>query len=220
MFFVHTVGATVALLFSAAPVLAGVRSPEGCFPNEIPCGPRSTFLVSGYSNMAPCQFRFRADGGIDALTLTITLRDGFDLPVPACSISVTIEEGPNTLALCSCCPLTQGGVSGPDGEQQFVFDSLGGRGELVLVVWSHCHGDLFLWDEEIPFTSPDLNASCEPENSTTVLDLALWAGCFPPSPSCQTSDMNCSGATDIIDLGIFAGGLGVGCGDAPCQPTR
>jgi hypothetical protein len=206
----------IALLVLASPALAGLRSPAGCFPNQSPCGPRSTFIVHGMHPSSPCQFRFRADGGLDQLTLTVTLRDGFDLPSPGCSTTVTLKEGPNTTAFCACCDLQQSDISGPDGEMQFVFAALGGRGELRLTLTTHCSGNINWFEADIPFTSPDLNGSCEPDNSTNVLDLGIWAGCLPPGPYCLPSDMNCSAQIDIPDLGIFAGGLTVGCNDAAC----
>jgi hypothetical protein len=66
--------------------------------------------------------------------------------------------------------------------------------------------------EEIEFTSPDLNASCEsaPAASTTVVDLGIWSqGLLTPSPR---SDYDCSGGLNgIVDLGVWAGGLTAGC---------
>jgi hypothetical protein len=205
-----------ALLLLTSPALAGVRSPAGCFPNEAPCGPRSTFLVHGMHPSSPCQFRFRADGGLDQLTLTVTLRDGFDHPVPGCTTTVGLEAGPGTLALCGCCDLTMSAVSGPAGEMEFVFAALGGRGELQLALTTHCSGDIPWFSQEIAFTSTDLDASCEPGLSTNVIDLAIWAGCLPPGAYCATSDFNCNGTVNVIDLGMLAGGLPRGCDDAVC----
>lgn len=206
----------LAVLLFASPALAGLRAPAGCFPNQSPCGPRSTFLVHGMSPQAPCQFRFRADGGLDRLTLTVTLRDGFDLPSPDCSTTVTLEAGPNTAALCGCCDLAEGAVSGPDGEMQFVFAGLGGHGELWLTLTTHCSGNINWFTTEVPFSSPDLNGSCEPDASTDVIDLGMWAACLPPGPYCARSDLSCDGTVNVIDLGIFASGLHQGCDDAVC----
>ena len=75
----------LASLLLASEAFAGVRSPARCFPNENPCFLNCTFLVHGMSSQSPCQFRFRADGSLDRLTLTVTLRDAFDVPTPDCS---------------------------------------------------------------------------------------------------------------------------------------
>jgi len=206
----------LALLAAGSAAEAGVRAPDasGCFPNQAPCPPRSDFLLSGQG--AACHFRFRADGGLDKLTLTITLRDGFDQPVPDCSTSVTIEAGSGALALCSCCPLRQAGHSAADGSLRVVFSKLGGRGSLSLRVTAHCAGDIGMFEDEIPFTSPDLNGSCEAASSTNILDLGLWAMCLPPAPPCVVSDYDCSGTISLIDMAIWAGGLGRGCGGETC----
>ncbi len=206
------------VLLSVGPAAeAGVRAPDasGCFPGESPCPSRCSFGVSGQG--AACQFRFRADGGLDVLTLSITLRDAFDNPVPDCSTSVTIQPGPGTLALCGCGPLQQSGFSAADGTMQAVFSQLGGRGTLSVSVTAHCSGDIPLFQDEIPFTSLDLDASCETATSATnVVDLGIWAGCLPPSPYCEASDYNCDGTVNVVDLGVWAGGLGVPCG-SPIQ---
>ena len=64
--------ATLVVLACTASAFAGVPDPthSGCGLNAKPL---------------PCQWRFRADGGIDRLTLKVTLRDAFDAPVASCS---------------------------------------------------------------------------------------------------------------------------------------
>lgn len=202
----------LALLFVGPSAEAGVRmaAPAGCFPNERPCPGRCSFGVSGQG--AACQFRFRADGGLDALTVSVTLRDAFENPVADCSTSVTVREGPGSSALCGCSPLQQRGNSAGDGTMQAVFTRLGGRGDLFLTVSAHCQGDVGLFQEEIPFTSPDFDGSCETgEGAVTVLDLGLWAACLPPAPYCRESDFNCDETVSVIDLGMWVSGLGSGC---------
>jgi hypothetical protein len=77
--------ALAAIVGSAASVSAGVPSPAvvtGCGEGGVgvPWVNRSGvgFLGAG----APCQFRFRADGGLDQLAIEITVRDLFDTPIP------------------------------------------------------------------------------------------------------------------------------------------
>jgi hypothetical protein len=52
--------------------------------------------------------------------------------------------------------------------------------------------------------------------TVNVVDLGLWAGGLPPG-YLQSSDYDCSHAVNIIDLGVWAGGLGLGCGSAPAK---
>jgi hypothetical protein len=50
-----------------------------------------------------------------------------------------------------------------------------------------------------------------PATATDVLDLAIWAAGLPPTYR-SASDYDCSGGSvDVVDLGVFAGGLVVGC---------
>ena len=99
---------------------------------------------------------------------------------------------------------------------QAVFSQLGGRGTLSVSVSAHCYGDIPLFQDEIPFTSPDLDGSCDPvPSAVTVADLGLWAGCLPPAPYCELSDFDCDGTVNVVDLGMWVGGLGTGC-DGPC----
>lgn len=202
----------LVLLLADPSAEAGMRMPEpsGCFPNEHPCPGRCSFDVSGQG--AACQFRFRADGGLDALTVSVTLRDAFDNPVEDCSTSVTVLNGPGTSALCGCSPLELRGSSAADGTMYAVFTRLGGRGTVFVTVSAHCQGDIGLFQEDVPFTSPDLDGSCEDGGgAVTVLDLGVWAACVPPAPYCRVSDLNCDATVNVIDLGMWVGGLGSGC---------
>jgi hypothetical protein len=158
-----------------------------------------------------CRFFFRADGSEDRLTATVTLRNGFAQPIPACSVSVDLTATPLTRALCSCDPLRIFAVTDAAGAAQYVFSRIGGRGELGVEVTVHCAGKIALWSERHDFTSPDLDGSCDAGISTDVFDLAAWAAGLPPGAAPE-SDYNCDGQVNVFDLGAFAGGLGMGCG--------
>jgi hypothetical protein len=80
-------------------------------------------------------------------------------------------------------------------------------------ITGHCFGNIGITCLEFDFTSSDLDASCETATSATnVIDLGIWAGCLPPSPYCEASDYNCDGTVNVSDLGGWAGGLGSPCG--------
>ncbi|MCA9752119.1 MAG: hypothetical protein KC591_08010, partial [Gemmatimonadetes bacterium] len=56
------------------------------------------------------------------------------------------------------------------------------------------------------------NATCDPlEPATTILDLGVWAQGLPPQPYVRTSDFNCDGTVNVIDLGGIGAGLIHGC---------
>jgi hypothetical protein len=163
----------------------------------------------------PCQYRFRADGFLDVMTVTVTLLTAGGLPVMGWPTTCTLVPNAGTLAFCTCCMNPQAGVTGPGGIIVFTWGKIGGRGTLDVVVSAAPAPVAFALP--ITFTSPDLNASCNlaPVSATNVLDLGIWANCLPPNPYCVQSDYNCSGTMSIVDLGIWAGGLGDGCGP-PC----
>jgi hypothetical protein len=69
--------------------------------------------------------------------------------------------------------------------------------------------------DTIEFTSQDLNASCEPSNSTNLFDLSAFAGALAPSYE-RYGDYDCNDVVNVFDLAFFAAGLGVGCAAAPC----
>jgi hypothetical protein len=205
-----SIAALIPVVLAASPVHAGVRAPGG---RDVPCDPalRSSFVYSASS--ASCQHRFHAAGALDEMSVLITLRDCFDVPVPACSVDVTLTPNAGTLAFCACGGAVFGAMTDADGVAEITFSSLGGRGTLELAITSRCFGSIALDTEEIQFTTPDLSGSCEsaPASATTVVDLGIWAtGIFPYQ---QESDFDCDGTIGIIDLGIWASGLGVGCGD-------
>jgi hypothetical protein len=46
------------------------------------------------------------------------------------------------------------------------------------------------------------------------VDLGIWAGCLVFA--CNASDYNCDCQVDVLDLAIYAGGLGRNCAGASC----
>lgn len=172
----------------------------------------STCVLSGQT--LSCQYRFRADGLLDVLTATVTLLDAVGAPVLGWPTTCTLVGVPPN-PFCSCCPNPQTGVTGPGGVIVYTWRKLGGRGFLEVVVSAAPAPVVFTLP--VPFTSPDLNGSCEPApaSSVTVIDLALMASCLPPAPYCTRNDFNCNGVVNIIDVAIWSGGLGKGCA-SPC----
>jgi hypothetical protein len=109
-----------AFAFASSIASAGVPDPA-----------RSNLVVTGEG--APCQFRFRADGALDQLTVNLTVRDFTDTPIGNCTTDVHLKAVPATAALCICSPMVQGARTNADGAVQFVFQRVGGRGTL----WAH-----------------------------------------------------------------------------------
>lgn len=189
--------------FAAIVVLASA----GAASAKLPDPSTSELAITGQT--VPCQFRFRADGGLDHLIVDVVLRDAFGLPVPECSASASLLPNGETMAFSCCAPSTQFGVSDAEGAVRFEFDDIAGRGSLDVQITVHCFGPYELFRSAIQFTSPNLVGNGEPPG---VLDLGLWAGCLPPAPYCMASDYDCSASVDVLDLGIWAGGLDMGCG--------
>ena len=50
----------------------------------------------------PCQYRFRADGGLDVMTVTVTLLDAAGAPVVGWPTFCTLVPNAGTRTLCSC----------------------------------------------------------------------------------------------------------------------
>lgn len=194
--------ATLLVLCTSLSAFAGVPDPS-----------RSGVELKG--QQVSCQYRFRADGGLDCLSVCITLRDAFDDVVGNCSTSVTLTSNAGTVAFCNCCPNSEGGITAPDGTITLgPWCCIGGRGTLDVCVTAHCQGNIAIGCTEINFTAPDLNGDCL---ATNVIDLGIWAGGI--SPYKIESDYNCDGTVSVIDLGIWAGGLSVvGCGSCPTCP--
>ena len=183
---------------------------------KLPDPLRSSIAVTGQS-VGPCHFVFNAYGGLDVLHVDLVLHDAFDLPVPDCSTSVTLElvDDPASAldGICSCSePLSRSATTDADGQVTFEWSRLGGHGSVEVTVTVLCFASYELFSEIIEVTSPDLSASCEesPSISTTVDDLGIWAsGLSSPWPY---SDYDCSGGPNsVIDLGVWASGIDAGC---------
>jgi hypothetical protein len=52
--------------------------------------------------------------------------------------------------------------------------------------------------------------------ATDVVDLGIWAGGL--GVYAIQSDYNCDNTVDVIDLGVWAGGLGTNCANCPSCP--
>lgn len=193
--------ATLFVVMCSAAAFAGVPDPSrsACSVSAAPTG---------------CQYRFNAAGGLDTLTLTVTLRDAFDSPVANCSTTVTLDNA--SAVVCNCCPDQLTGSTNANGIVTFNINQLGGRGSVDLNVTANCTGNIAICSNTINFTTPDLNASCDAGVSTNVIDLGVFANCLPPSPYCQESDFSCDGTVNVVDLGLLASGLTAGCGSAAC----
>ena len=189
----------VVLALSATSALAGVPDPT-----------RSGCAVTG--NPLPCQFRFRADGNLDKLTLKCTVRDAFDAPVANCSTYCNL--GGATLIAAQCGGNRKGGLTSAAGVVNFIYRCIGGRGQVNLLVTAVCSGNVGICSRTISFTNPDLDASNQNSGSSVnVTDLGIWAGGL--SSYAQASDFDCSGAVNVTDLGIWAGGLNKNCSMCP-----
>jgi hypothetical protein len=158
----------------------------------------------------PCHYVSAADGAF-VLTVTATILDAGGAPVPFVPSSCTLLPKGGTLNFCSCCPNPQFGLTGAAGVVIFTFSAFGGRGLLDILVEA---AGVTVCIDTIEYTSPDLNGSCQaiPFSATTVVDLGIWAGAFPPNPFAAWADYDCGGFIGIADLGVWAGGLGDGCG--------
>jgi hypothetical protein len=175
----------------------------------VPVPPLCGCEVAGQA--VTCQYRFVADGSMDTLEVHVTLRDVGGDPVPSCETSVTLVPAPGTQYFCSCCPNPQILFTNAGGVALFEFARLGGFGDLDVNVTAHVPtGDIPICSHTITFTSPDLNGSCDPFRSTTVVDLGLWAQCLPPAFCIQAAYV-CGMPVGVVDLGVWASGLGKGC---------
>jgi hypothetical protein len=96
---------------------------------------------------------------------------------------------------------------------RFEFDRIGGRGSLDLRITVHVVEIYELFRVPVSFTSPDLTGSCSPPG---VVALGVWASGLPPAPYRRESDYTCDLAIDVLDLGVWAGGLGIECGESAC----
>ena len=174
----------------------------------------------------PCQFRFRSDGGLDELRVHVVIRNAFGGPVQSCFTRATVQSaGAATHALCACTTCAvQGENTDANGEADFTFRKIGGRGDLKVLIETLCTGTIEIGSVTIPFTSPDLDGSGSGPNPTVippckaaplsavdVVDLGIWASALPPNYDMH-ADYDCSGAPiTVVDLGVWAGGFGQGC---------
>jgi hypothetical protein len=179
---------------AAATALAGVPVPPLCGCD-----------IAG--QVVPCQYRFVVDGSMDVLVVNVTLRDSIGDPVPNWETSATLVPSGGTQYFCSCCPNPQILYTNTDGEVTFEFARLGGHGSLDVNVTAvvTTGGGIPICSHTILFTSPDLDGSCDPINSTTVI-----AMCLPPS-CCLHGSYSCGATVNVVDLGVWASGLGKGC---------
>ena len=199
--------AVVVPVFCVTGVLAGVRDPARI--EGIPCD----LFVESTWQLAPsplsCQYRFRADGSADEVRLIVTLRDCFGTPVDDCSLKATLAPRTGTLALCACEPTAQIAQTDAAGFAEFSFRRIGGRGLAEIRLTALCAGNTGFPPRAFEFTSPDLDGSCQSGSSATIIDLGIFASGM--SPYRKASDFDCNGAVNIIDLGMWAQGLGLGC---------
>ncbi|MBZ0270263.1 hypothetical protein K8I85_19085 [bacterium] len=190
------------------PALAGVRAPADT--DGIPCELwlRSTFELE--PPPAGCQYRFNALGSLDDLSVILTLRDCFDAPITFCDVRFTVEPAPDTPHFCVCEPAAQVVTTDGDGVATCSFSRIGGSGVAGVRLTVLCGGNVdFPLVLPFTFTSPDQNGSCEPGVSTSIVDLALWAGGL--SFYRLASDFNCDGQIGLLDLALWASGIGTGC---------
>ncbi|MBZ0268944.1 hypothetical protein K8I85_12365 [bacterium] len=192
--------ATLFVLVCSAAAFAGVPDPT-----------RSGVAITSTPGLS-CHWRFRDDGGLDNMTVSVTLRDAFDVPVAGCT--TTAVAGNASLIVSDC--QTHSGVSSAGGVVTFNFQTLGGRGDADILVTAQCSGGIGLNPVTFTFTGPNLNASTDPTNNVTLLDLAIFAnGLSGPYDLDSDFDCDATAPADLSDLAILAGGIGKGCNDAP-----
>ena len=177
----------------------------------IPCIPPDVSFFEYSPSVRACQYEFNADGGFDELTVNITLLDCTLTPISFCDVEAVLEPNAGTEALCGCEPLSRTVMTDAAGAATWTFSRIGGRGTMDLRLTAHCIGSVDLWVVDLPFTSPDLDGSCDPApaSSTGVVDLGIWAQIL--TSYYRPADMDCSGYWNIPDLGVWSYGLGVGC---------
>jgi hypothetical protein len=136
--------------------------------------------------------------------------------VANCSLQVSLEASAGTLAFCSCESSVRAGRTNHAGSFAVEFARLGGRGTLDVAVSAKCITWWVTAEEEISFTTPDQNGSCEPDQSMTVVDIGIFSASWPPEGTySETADFDCNGTIDVVDVGLFAQGWWppMGCGD-------
>jgi len=190
--------ATLVVFACSAAAFAGVPDPtkSGCQ------------LVG---NPLPCQFRFRSDGGLDKLTLKVTLRDNFDAPVANCSTYCRAENFAPIASSQECGGNLKGGLTDAGGVVNFIFSRVGGYGTFDLKVTSKCPTAIGICESlGITYTGPNMDGSVN--GNCNIIDVSSFALCYPPSGTyCLRSDFDCNGAINIIDWSQFTTGLPLVC---------
>ena len=174
----------------------------------------SSVVISGMQ--VPCQFRFRPDGSLDHMLVTVTVNDGSGMPVSGCSVVISVAGASATppATFCSCCS-AQTVVTDLFGVAMATFSKIGGAGTLEVNALAQCGGNVQLLPAYAPFTSTDPNASCDATSSQTVEDDALVSLARPTNDI--WIDYNCDGtALNVTDLAIYVGGTLKGCAMNPC----
>jgi hypothetical protein len=180
----------------------------------VPDPSRSGCAVNSPPPAHPCQFFFLNDGTKDQLTLRVTLRDAFDIAVNACSTSCNLG-GASFVGTHNCGGDRKVATTTAAGVVNFIYHCIGGHGTVQLRVTSQCGGPIGICSRTITFTNADLNGTQSADNgATNVADLGIWAGGLPPGYQLY-SDYNCSGLVNVADLGAWAGGLGKTCANCP-----
>lgn len=203
------------LALASDPGVAGVPAPRGGSECSYPCGippvPGCRTVVTVSPPETGCQYRFNQMGNFDVLTLNVTVRDAFEAPLPGTEVRIELVPDDGATLLCACSSLEQIEVADAAGSARFEFARLGGRGQIRVEVSlrEQPTDSWFLFCDSIRpmFTSPDLNASCDPGAAAVanVVDLGIWAGGLPPV-YLLSSDYNCDGTVNVVDLGLWASG--------------
>lgn len=217
--FARLAAAFVVLSIFAASAHAGVPALRGDSECSFPCGLPPIYgcrtIVAVSPPLTGCQYRFNQMGNLDTLTLNVTVRDAFQAPLPGTEVMIELVPDDGSTVLCGCAGLVQTELADAAGAVRFDFARLGGHGQIRVDVSLRPQpaDPWFLFCNSIRplFTSPDLNASCDPGNVpvATVVDLGLWAAGLPPGYE-PTSDYNCDGTVNVIDLGLWATGTAPG----------
>ncbi len=193
---------------SASPASAGVPDPArvtdvGCGIDEV-----SRFVLA--PGPSPCQYRFRSDGGLDALHVKVTPRDCFFLPRAGFAVKGTLVPATGASVVRSCEPDPVGWTDS-SGAAELVFRAIGGQGTARVVLTlglaspiPHAPASLVF-----DFTSPDQDGNGDAHAPVSVIDLGMWAAGLGAYR--RASDFDCNGTVNILDLGVWAGGLGKSC---------
>lgn len=204
----HRLAATALGLLVTA-VLAATSAEAQCVPAD-----SSNTTITIVPMPRPCQYVFNPDGSADRIEASIVLRDGAGNPIDGALVAMELIDETGTINECLNSPSAIG-MTNAAGEVQISLGEICGCGSFRVQFASVCPGDVTTLRAagiRGPFdgTSPDLNGSCSSEPvPVNVIDLGLFGGCL--SSYSQCCDYNCSGDINVVDLGVWAGGLGTGC---------